>query len=347
MLLLCLSVSFAQPLLAAKDAGEEIDAMLANLSESEAFSGSVAVVIDGHTVLSSGYGLANIEHDVPNTSKTKIRIGSITKQFTAMAILLLQDRGALSVEDSLRQHLPNMPTAWQELKIRQLLNHTSGLTHPWDLPDFEELRMMPLNVEEVLSLYYDLPLVSDPGTEFNYSGVGYLLLSQVIEAVSGLQYHHFLKKNIFDPLEMHSTDGDRQDQIIKGRANGYELVDGALVNAAPIHVPILTGGGDLYSTVEDMRRWHDALANKKLLSEEGFTQMFTPGMRNYGYGWQIQTHNGINMAMHMGGMPGFSALFMTFPELDSCIIILTNRSRTNTNDILDIVMPLVLGTKSK
>ena len=347
VLLLGLGTFASQPLFAASDVGEDIHAFLENLSESGAFSGSVAVVIGGHSVVSNGYGLANVEHNVPNTSKTKFRIASITKSFTAMAILLLQDRNLLSVEDTLDQHLSDTPTAWRGLKIRQLLNHTSGLPHPWKIPGFEEeIMMVPLNTNDLLSLYYDLPLVSEPGAEYNYSGVGYFALAKVIEEVSGLRYHEFLNEAIFDPLEMHSTGGDRPDKIIGGRASGYELADGVLVNAPAIHLPRLTGGGDLYSTVEDLQRWHGALAAKKLLSEDGYTQMFTPGMRNYGYGWQIRTHDDTKMVMHTGGLPGFKTLIMTFPELDSCIIILGNRSETNASDILDFVVPRVLGTKS-
>lgn len=342
--LLCLALFFPQPLFAANEAGKNIDDFLSNLSESGTFSGSVAVVIDGITVVSSGYGLANIEHDVPNKPKTKIRVGSITKQFTATAILLLQDRSALNVKDTLGEHLPNMPDAWQTLTIHQLLNHTSGLTHPWRLPDFEQRMMVPHTVDEVLSHYYDVPLISEPGTEYHYSGVGYFLLSQIIEEVSGQQYHRFLRENIFDPLDMASTGSDRQEQIIRDRASGYEMVDGAVINAAPIYMQILTGGGDIYSTVEDMRHWHDGLTGKKLLSEESYAQMFTPGLNNYGYGWQIQLHNGLTMAMHTGGMPGFRSLFMTFPELDSCIIILSNNSSTNMQDILDYVVGVVLDS---
>lgn len=347
-LLLCLCVIlYVHPTFAAEQAGKKIHDLLNHLTESGAFSGSVAVVIAGESIVSSGYGRANIEHDVPNTSTTKIRIGSITKPFTAMAILLLQDRGLLSVEDVLGKHLQNLPVAWQELRIRQLLNHTSGLSHPWDLPNFRErTMMMPLSVDEVLSLYGDIPLVSKPGETYHYSGIGYFLLAQVIENVSGVPYHQFLKDNVFGPLGMTNSGADRQRPIVRNRANGYELVDGTLVNAAPMHMAILTGGGDLYSTVEDMQRWHRALADKAILSEEAYSEMFTPGLRGYGYGWRIRMHNGIKMVMHTGGMPGFRSLIMSFPELDSCIIILSNRSDLDYSDILDVVVPIVVGAES-
>lgn len=342
--LLCLVIVFAQPIFAASDVGKEIDAFLTNLAKSGVFTGSVAVVIDGHTVVSSGYGLANIEHNVLNKSNTKFRIGSIAKQFTATAILLLQDQGELDVQDKVGKHLSNIPDAWQALTLHQLLNHTSGLTHPWDSIEFENQMMVPRNLDEVLSLYYDVPLLSEPGTAYNYSGVGYFLLAKIIEEVSGLQYHQFLKNSIFDPLEMKSTGGDRQDRIIEDRASGYDVVDGAVINAAPIHMQILTGGGDLYSTVEDLGRWHAALTSEKLLSEESFAQMFTPGLRDRGYGWVIRSHNGIRMTMHTGGTLGFSSLIMRFPELDSCIIVLSNNSATNIGTVLDHVVDLVVKT---
>ncbi|MCG8370381.1 MAG: beta-lactamase family protein [Proteobacteria bacterium] len=346
-LLLCLCVLCTHPALAGQQVGEKIHDLLQNLTESGAFSGSVAVVIAGDSIVSNGYGLANIEHDVPNTSTTKIRIASITKPFTAMAILLLQDRGSLSVDDAIGEHLPNIPVAWQELRIRQLLNHTSGLSHPWDLPDFRErIMMMPLSADEVLSLYSDIPLVSEPGEEYHYSGIGYFLLARIIENVSGVLYHQFLEKNIFEPLGMINTGSDRHRPIVRNRASGYELVDGTLVNAAPMHMTILTGGGDLYSTAEDMQRWHSALADKAILSEEAYSQMLAPGLRDYGYGWRIQTHNGIKMVMHTGGLPGFRSLIMSFPELDSCIIILSNRSDIDYNEILDVVVPMIVGTAS-
>jgi CubicO group peptidase (beta-lactamase class C family) len=287
--------------------------------------GSVIVTRGGATLFSAGYGMANREHGVPNSPATKFRIGSITKQFTAMAILILQDRGMLQVEDRVGDHISTVPESWQELTIHQLLTHTSGIMHSWALPGFAETMAAPTTRDATLARFFKQPLVFEPGTGFQYSGVGYFLLAKLIEVVSGKRYAEFLDAEIFTPLGMSDTGADRRDVVLEGRASGYgRSEDGTVQNSPAIFMPLLTGGGNLYSTVEDMARWDRALAEHALVSEEAYAAMYRPEREGYRYGWRIGELDGHRSISHSGGVPGFNAFILRLPEEEVCVVVLTN-----------------------
>lgn len=174
------------------------------------FRGSVIVAVDGHTLLKEGYGLANIEHEVANTPQTRFRIGSVTKSFTAMGVMLLDERGKLTVDDPIVRYLPNAPNSWQEITIHQLLTHTSGLMLPWALPGFwDRVMMVPATLEETICLFRDEPLLFGPGEDYQYSGLGYFVLASIIESISAQTYGVFLQSEILGPLGMNDTGVDQ------------------------------------------------------------------------------------------------------------------------------------------
>ena len=228
------------------------------------FSGSILIARDGKVLFSQGYGMANLEHDVPNTPQTKFRLGSITKQFTAMAIMILQERGKLNVQDKVKKYLPDAPKAWDEITIHHLLTHTSGIPNYTAFPEFLKTLPVRVTLKELIAKFKDKPLDFKPGEKFRYSNSGYVVLGQIIETASGQNYPTFMKEAIFDPLEMNDTGYDNATAIIKHRASGYTRRLGiVLTNCDYVDMSIPHAAGALYSTVEDLLKWDQALSARQ------------------------------------------------------------------------------------
>ena len=305
----------------------------------ENFTGNVLVAVNGKSIYKKSYGYANIELSVKNTSETKFRIGSITKQYTAMAIMILQEQGKLSVTDKLSDHIPDVPDIWKEITIHQLWTHTSGIMHSWALEGFGENMMLYTPVEEIINEFKDQPLVASPGEKFHYSGTGYFILSTIIEKVSGRSYDTFLREEIFDMAGMTSTGSDDPVSIIPNRASGYITDSSDTYNSTFIYMPILTGGGNLYSTTDDLLKWDQALYNNKLISKESKEQMFTAELNNYAYGWSVLKSDSLYRTSHAGSVPGFVALIHRYPDLGILIVILVNNSNPGDGgDFSELVM---------
>lgn len=317
----CLTLLAAAASAAAQSEADQIARVMA---ESD-ISGSVIVTRAGETVFTAGYGMASLELEVPNVPGTKFSIGSITKQFTSMGILILQDRGSLGVGEVVGDYVEGLPESWHSLTIHQLLTHTSGIMHSWALPGFSETMAVPTTLDETLERFFDEPLLFEPGSDFAYSGVGYFLLAKVIEEVSGIPYSDFLAQEIFQPLGMADTGAGHPHELIQRRASGYQRSeDGTITNAPDIYLPILTGGGNLYSTVYDMALWDRALQEHRLLSGEGYEALYRVERRNYAYGWRVRELNGRRTLSHSGGVPGFAALNFRVPSEELDIVLLTN-----------------------
>ncbi len=333
----------------AQDLSSKLSNYMDRMVTQQKFNGSVMVTKAGQTLLSKGYGWANVEHEVPNTPQTKFRIGSITKQFTAMAILILQQQDKLHVDDRIATYVHNSPEAWSEITIHHLLTHTSGIMHNWALPGWRDTMMKPAAVAETIDRFKNQPLLFKPGEGFQYSGVGYFILAQIIEQVSGQSYEGFLREMIFEPLGMHNTGADHYILILPQRASGYVRREGQLEHAPHIYMPILTGGGNLYSTVEDLILWDQALINGKLISKASYRRMYTPIKDNYAYGWRIQQDADRTVIRHGGGVPGFSSHILRVPEECLCVVFLRNvveeRSdeRLSTPRIAKDLAAIVLG----
>jgi CubicO group peptidase (beta-lactamase class C family) len=308
----------------AEDPAPRFDGYMKACVEVNHFSGAVLVSKGGKTLFASGYGFANAEHQVPNTTRTKFRLGSITKQFTAMAILILQERGKLKVEDPVGKFIDDAPKAWDSVTIHHLMTHTGGIPSYTDDPAYIKKMMMPETVKSMISRFRDKPLEFRPGEKFHYSNSGYFLLGAIIEKVSGKSYETFLKEAIFDPLGMKDTGYDHPATVLPGRASGYTLRKDGPVNAEYLDMSQPYAAGSLYSTVEDLARWDRALADGKLISGELYAKMYTPLKNNYAYGWMVATTKGRKEIHHGGGINGFATEILRYPEQQVCVVVLSN-----------------------
>jgi len=214
----------------AQDIEAKVDGYISPYLKIGNFSGSILIAKEGRILLSKGYGMANLEHDVPNTPQTIFRLGSVTKQFTSMAIMQLQEKQLLNVDDPIAKYLPTYPNG-EEITIHHLLTHTSGVPDFTSFPDYEKTMMLPSPVEKTIERFKDKPLEFTPGEKFKYSNSGYILLGYIIEKVSGKSYEEFLKENIFQPLNMMNTGYDHHHTLLKHRASGYSIGGGGLTNA--------------------------------------------------------------------------------------------------------------------
>ncbi len=288
------------------------------------FSGCVLVMQDDEILLKGSYGWANFEHQVPNTSRTKFRIGSITKPFTAMAIMILQDQGKLHVEDRISKHIPGSPESWAAITIQHLLTHSAGIQHSWALQEYKDIKMQSNSLAAIVDLFKKQDLLFSPGEDFRYSGGGYFVLAQIIEQASGRDYASFLREAIFTPLGMDDSGADHSAGLIRNLASGYVRSGSQILRGPFVFMPNLTGGGNLYSTVEDLARWHQALLAGTLISDSTSRQMFTPYKKNYAFGWTVKERKGRREVQHGGGVTAFKSFILRLPSERICAIVLSN-----------------------
>jgi CubicO group peptidase (beta-lactamase class C family) len=308
------------------------------------FSGSVLVAKGGKILASKGYGMANYELDVPNGPQTKFRLGSDTKQFTAMAIMQLQEQGKLKAEDPIKKFLPDFPNG-ETITIHHLLTHTSGIPSFTEFPDYVSTMALPSPVEKTVERFKNKPLEFAPGEKYNYSNSGYILLGYLIEKISGKSYEAFLKENIFDPLQMKDSGYDHSTDVLKNRAAGYELSGGEIYNASYIDMTIPHAGGALYSTVEDLYKWDRALYTEKLVKKSALEKIFTPFKNNYAYGWLIGAFKGHKSISHDGGINGFTTNIARYVNDDACVVVLNNFGTAFTGKISQDLAAILFGEK--
>jgi CubicO group peptidase (beta-lactamase class C family) len=337
-----------KPLPSDEQAAANIDAYINAAVRVNRFSGTVLVARSGKPLISRGYGMANYELDVPNTSKTVFRLGSITKPFTAIAILMLQERGKLSVNDPLCKYLPNCPTAWQAITIRHLLTHTSGIPDFFNSAAYSSLRTQPVPPARMIELFSSNPLEFVPGEKAAYSNSGYYLLGVIIERTSGVSYEDFLQQNIFTPLGLAHTGYDRSDRLVKNRASGYLMRNGSLINAPYVDRSNSFSAGALVSTVEDLLQWEQSLYTEKLLSRKSLDAMFAPSLEvfpgvRYGYGWGVTTQFGRQALAHKGDTPGFSNMIIRFPAEATTVIVLGNNGSVDAQPLANDLAAIVFG----
>jgi CubicO group peptidase (beta-lactamase class C family) len=295
------------------------------------FSGAVLVAREGRVVFRHAFGDANRELAVPNSPATKFRIGSVSKQFTAAAVLLLAQRGNIQLTDPIHKHLPDWPPAWNKVSIHHLLTHTgglprlttrammdvSGLSAP-PLPSFRSVRDLFAPGEELQ------PLDAEPGERWSYSNVGYIVLGMLVAKVSGQGFCDFVAQEIFRPLKMADSGCEDRGVIIPNRASGYNRDGGTLINAPYVDVGLTGGAGALYSTVDDLLRWDRALNATTLLSAESTARLFTATANEYGYGWWIQTKFDRRVEWHGGNAPGLVSQITRYPKEHLYVAILSN-----------------------
>lgn len=300
---------------------------------------AIAVAHGGERWIEQGYGLADLENDVPVVPETVFRIGSITKQFTAAIVMRLVEEGALGLDDPIGSFLPDYPTHGATITVRHLLTHASGIFEYTDIEDFWfEYAPLPLDRKRMLALFQDRPLQFVPGTASSYNNSGYVLLSLIIESVTGEDFGQVLERRIFAPLSMTGTRVCHARSIVPGRAQGYEQDAGRLVNDPPDWA-YLGGGGSLCSTVGDLLLWSDALHGGRVLSPDSYRTMMTPALlpdgsvAEWSYGIDLTPFGGEATISYSGQTSGFFSWLAYYPEHDLHVAVLGN---TRTDRVVDL-----------
>jgi len=257
-------------------------------------------------------------------ARTKFRLGSITKQFTAACVLLLEERGKLKVEDPVKKYVPDAPAAWDKVTIFHLLTHTSGIPSFTGFPDYHSTEALPATPEQLVARFRDKPLEFQPGEKWNYSNSGYVLLGYLIEKITQQSYSQFVQENIFNPLGMKDSGYDSNSAIIVHRAAGYTPSPNGVVNAGYIDMTIPLSAGALYSTAEVLLRWEQGLMGGKLLSAASLQKMTTPFKNDYAFGLGVRTVKGHKLIEHGGGIEGFNTYLAFYPEDKLTVVALAN-----------------------
>ena len=327
--ILLLSLQGAAP---AQDHAAKIQEVLTLAHKYKQFNGSALVAENGKVVYKGAFGLANMEWNIPNTPDTKFRLGSITKQFTATLTMQLVEQGKIKLDAKISDYLPDYrKDIGQKVTIHHLLTHTSGIPSYTGQPGFlENVSRNPYKVDDFVKKYASGNLEFEPGSKYAYNNSGYFLLGAIIEHVTGKPYEQVLKENIFDPLGMNNTGYDHHDTIIPKRATGYSKTPDGYTNAAYLDMSIPYAAGSIYSTVEDLYLWDQALYTDKLLSAQSKASMYKPFLEDYAYGWVVQNasfkQNGkdIQVIRHGGGINGFTTTIVRFPQEKNLIVMLDN-----------------------
>jgi D-alanyl-D-alanine carboxypeptidase len=294
---------------------------------------SIAVLKDGKIIKAEGYGLANVELNVPAKPETVYKIGSVSKQLIATGIMILIQDGKLSLDDKISKFLEGTPDTWKEITIRHLLTHTSGIVR--EAPGFDPLKIQ--DDMDVIKTAYPLPLRFAPGEKWEYCNVGYFSLAEIIRKVSAKPWGDYLNERLFQPLEMNATRTTTITEIIQNRASGYVWREGKLQNASNYFA--LRPSGAFLSSVLDLAKWDAALYTDKILKQSTLSQMWMPVKLNsgathpYGFGWELSTVAGHKMVNHGGSLPGFRAQFMRFVDDKLSVVVLTNGDNANPNSI--------------
>jgi CubicO group peptidase (beta-lactamase class C family) len=343
--LACFAASPDLPAIGDASLGAKVDAYMQPYVEGNNFSGSILIARGGKVLVSKGYGVANYELAVANTPATRFHIASLSKTFTAAAILMLEERGQLRVEDALAKFIPDYPNG-DKITIHHLLTHTSGIPNVNDFPVYDQKSKSRLSLTEIIQMFKDKPLEFTPGARYRYSNSNYNLLAFIIEKVSGKSYGEFLKENIFQPLGMNDTaNDDGSDELIPNRASGYVPVGMREVENAPyLNWSVKTGNGSLYSTVGDLYKWDRALYTEKILKKSTLDRMFTD-YGGFGYGWRVRKHFDRRVTAMTGRSPGFTSSVERFVDDDVCIILAANTYSGITQSMADDLAAIVFGEK--
>lgn len=316
----------------AQDKAQKIDELLKTFYDYGQFNGSVLVADGGKVIYKKGFGMANMEWEIPNQPDTKFRIGSVTKQFTAALVLQLVEEGKIKLDGKITDYLPDYrKDTGEKVTIHHLLNHTSGIPSYTAIPGFMQNESRNQHsVKDFVKKFASGDFEFEPGTKYSYNNSGYFLLGAIIEQVTGKPYAKVLQERILDPLGMKDTGYDLTSPLIKKRAWGYRKTPDGYENTAYLDMSIPYAAGSMYSTVEDLYKWDQSLYEDKILSAESKKLMFTPGLANYGYGMRItdepvgKTDQKIKIIGHGGAIHGFNSLLTRAVERRQTVIILDN-----------------------
>jgi CubicO group peptidase (beta-lactamase class C family) len=350
-LTLCLLTIFAfQISVSAQNKVRQIDEVMSLYHKYQQFNGSVLVADNGKVIYKKGFGSANMEWNIPNEPDTKFRLGSITKQFTAALILQLVEQGKIKLDGKVSDYLTDYrKDTGARMTIHQLLSHTSGVPNYTAQPGFfANVSRNPFKVDDFVKQYASGDLEFEPGAKFNYSNSGYFLLGDIIEKVTGKSYEQVLKENILDPVGMKNTGYDHYGTVLSKRAAGYIKTPNGYENAPYLDMSIPFAAGSIYSTVEDLFLWDQALYGEKILSAASKELMFKPNLENYGYGFGIRKASlgpnkiAVPVIEHNGGINGFSTTILRLVGDKRLIVLLDNTSQGRYLDGMALAITNIL-----
>lgn len=310
---------------------------------------AIIITKGGKEIYAKGFGMANLELEVSMTSEMIFRLGSITKQFTAVSILLLEERGKLNIKDDIRKYLPDYPTHGKVITIENLLTHTSGIPSFTSFPNSHEIEQKELTTTEILDLFKDKPLEFEPGERHSYSNSGYNVLGAIIESVSGMTYEEFIETEIFEKLGMNNSFYDHPEEIVKNKILGYNKDSLGYKRADYMTMCAPFSAGGLRSNVHDLAIWNKAIHDGKLISVKNLARAFIPfelnsgELSNYGFGWSSDLFLGHQLYHHNGGIFGFSTSGFYFPKEDIYIAILSNNTSFDPGYLNFLISSKLLG----
>ncbi len=334
--------------------GEELVGKIDSLAEATLADGMVAslaigVKHGGEVLVAKGYGMADLENAVPAKAETVYRIGSITKQFTAAAVMQLVEEGKIGLDDSMTLYLPDFPTQGHEVTIRHLLTHASGIQSYTSMEGWSANQVFDLTEEEQVDLFKDEPLNFAPGEEFLYNNSGFFLLGMIVGKVSGEGYRGYLQTHLFEPLGLTGSSYCDEGPIIPWRAEGYQVVDGEVFNDRYLSMNLPGAAGALCSTVPDLLAWTEALTSGQVVSPASYAQMTTSFTLNdgsrtgYGFGLGVGIVDGNPVVSHGGGINGFVTSLADFPAADLDIVVLSNTPGPHPGQISQLIARWALG----
>jgi CubicO group peptidase (beta-lactamase class C family) len=342
--------AFSGPISAQNSKTQEIDKLLTEYYNSGKLQGSVLIGDDSGIIYEKGFGYANLELGVPNTPDTKFRIASITKTFTSLLVMQQVEEGRVKLNSKITSYIPDYPSKnGSRITIHNLLSHTSGIGHYDYVPHFfQYYSLMPYKHTDFIKLFWDRPLLSEPGTKYLYSSFNYYVLGVMLEKVTGESYAELVKKRIFDRIGMKNTAVDNQRKLEKNRASGYEKPDAGYQNATYRNMSTALATGDIISTVKDLYLYDRALYTDKLLSYRMRDQMFTPNLGGYGYGWEskkLQLSDGTasRVVSHMGNIFGFLSIITRYLDKHTVIILLCNSDKSDVYGITAALQSIIFS----
>lgn len=327
----------------------QIDALMSNQYKTNESGATILIAKEGSIVYRKAFGRANLEQNVAMIPENVFEIGSITKQFTAISILMLLEEGKLSLDDEITKYIPDYPTQNTKITIHHLLTHTSGIKSYTSLGSLNEYARKDLSPTELMDLFKNEPMDFTPGEEFRYNNSGYVILGYIIEKITDMPYADFIQKRIFTPLQMNNSYYGSKSKLINNRAMGYQKGNEGYLNANYISMTIPYAAGSLMSTVDDLLKWQRAVQNNDLISKESLQKAFSNytlnngNKINYGYGWSHNTIQGIPIIEHGGGIFGYTSQGIYIPSKNTYIIILTNCNCNSPSNIAYKIAAITIG----
>ncbi len=326
-----------------------IDKLLSEQFKTNETGGAALVARNGEIVYKKAFGMANLELNIPMQADNVFRIGSITKQFTAVAILQLMEQGKLSLQDDIMKFIPDYPRDGHKITIEHLLTHTSGIKSYTSMKDFGDIMRKDMKPEELINHFKNQPMDFAPGTKWRYNNSGYFLLGYIIEKVSGKTYPQYLGDVFFKPLGMTNSYYGSDSKIIKNRASAYGKTDKGFENAEPLSMTLPYSAGSIQSTVEDLFKWHQAVHAYKLVKKESLDKAFTAykltdgKATTYGYGWAFGNIQGSETIEHGGGINGFLTMGIYLPKEDVFVAVFSNCGCNSPDEVSSKIAALTIG----